>query len=451
VAPEFLDRGKTAIKTDYDSSLWEAIDTSVTKVTDEWRRRKMAEERDAKRKQRRQEQVDRILNRPDYSLKEAVTLALPTAIEEASAGGEAEFSGRDFYYVTRQMIQEYTHAKLTQSYFDDVVKEWEVDHGIIENMMRKPRGFAVEPHTKTQIPLGTKAVGEYEIPAHLYETILFFEKTGLYSRLQWGQVAERFDALLLLSEGYAVKAAKALIDAAQRGGHMKVLCFHDADPHGYNIARTLSEATGAHRYAIKIIDAGLHLQDAIDLGLPTETFERSKELPRELELSDLEREYFTGIARKVIDRSGNRTTKWIGCQRVELNALSSNPRVFVDWLEHKLKERGVYKKLVPPNDAIREQVADRSRVLLREHVQRRVDEALNVDAIIEEVCERIGDGVKVRGPVKSVKNWAKDITPRHWTHHVDDRVTEAVTSLDDKIITAVADEIKKMAEGGGAA
>ena len=200
---------------------------------------------------------------------------------------------------------------------------WEIEWGLIEGLERDPRGFLLEPHTGNRIPLGTKAVDDYTIPFYLYDTILYFEKKGLEGKLAWGKIGERYDCAIMASEGYAVRAAKSLLQAAQ-GRKKKVLCFHDADPDGKNIKRTLGRSTGAHKFNIEIIDCGLNLEEALEMGLPTETFTRKKALPSKLELTELEREYFTGEGRFVY-RNGKLKTHWVNCQRVELNARSAGP------------------------------------------------------------------------------------------------------------------------------
>ncbi len=348
VAPTFLDRGKSVCQP--CGELAAAIRTATLSVTQDYCRRRKREEKDAAAHERWLDRRSR--SKPAISLKDAVIAVLDEAIKKASGDGVCEFSDRDLYYAARELVQQHTDAALTQSYFDQVVDRWEVTHGLIEGRLRDPRGFLQEPHTGQRIPLGTKAVDEYEIPLYLYDTIVYVEKKGMLSKFELGRIGERFDCAIMASEGYAVRAAKALIDAAQQGHKMKVLCFHDADPDGYNIARKLSEATGAHRYDIEIIDAGLHLPEAVKMGLATESFTRKKALPKSLSFTDMEREYFTGEPRLVTGRNGKPKRHWINCRRVELNALSADPHAFVAWIEKKLKKFGVAQKLVPPRKVI---------------------------------------------------------------------------------------------------
>jgi hypothetical protein len=213
VAPTYLDRGKSVV--DFTGELEDAITECVTSVTADYCRQRKAKERDAAQEQRRIDKLSRC--RPNCTLKAAVANVLDEAVSNASGGSACDFSNRDLYYAARELIQQYTNVNLKQNYFDRIVDEWEVKHGLIEGRERDPRGFAQEPHTRKRIPLGTKAVDEYEIPAHLYETILFFEKKGVLGKLEWGEIGERYDALIIAAEGYAVRAAKALLHAAQKG------------------------------------------------------------------------------------------------------------------------------------------------------------------------------------------------------------------------------------------
>src|SRR5262245_15872639 len=144
---------------------------------------------------------------------------------------------------------------------------------------------------------------------------------------------------VVAGEGYASEACRVLFASAEKGKDYQLFVAHDADPHGYNIARTLREETArmpGHR--VKVFDLGLKLGDALALGLPTEEFTRKKALPRGLTLDETEREYFEGR------RAGPKS--WV-CRRVELNALSGP--ALVAHIERGLREAGVRGKVIPPD------------------------------------------------------------------------------------------------------
>lgn len=429
VEPTFLNRGKSVCQP--CAELAAAIRAATLAVTQDYCRRRKREEKDAAA---REKWLDRqIRKRPAVNMKEAVIAVLPEAVRKASGNGVCEFSDRDLYYAARELVQQHTDAALTQSYFDKIVDEWEIAHGLIDGRLRDPRGFLQEPHTGRRIPLGTKSVDDYEIPLYLYDTILYVEKKGMLSKFELGRIGERFDCAIMASEGYAVRAAKALIDAAQRGHKMKVLCFHDADPDGYNIARKLAAATGAHRYDIEIIDVGLHLPEAIKMGLSTETFTRKKSLPKALEFTKLERDYFTGQERYVIGRNGKRKKHWINCRRVELNALSADPHAFVAWVVKKLKKYGVAEKLVPPKKVILARARAQREAQLRELVEAKLMEALDLDARIEAITRQLLREVEIDGVADVVARWSKKKLPEPWTKCVDSVVSRAVGGIDDHV------------------
>ena len=90
---------------------------------------------------------------------------------------------------------------------------------------------------------------------------------------------------------------------------MTIFVLHDADTDGYNIARTLGEATDRMPdHNIEVIDLGLTVPQAIDYGLETEQFTRKVELPADLVLDEDAREWFTGAADTGPRRTARPTT-----------------------------------------------------------------------------------------------------------------------------------------------
>jgi hypothetical protein len=136
--------------------------------------------------------------------------------------------------------------------------------------------------------------------------------------------------------------------------------MHDADPHGYNIGRTLKEETARmpdHR--IEVIDLGLRLEQALEMGLSTEEFTRKKKIPQGLTLTDLERDYFEG---RHAGQQG-----WI-CRRVELNALSGPD--LIAFTEDKLRQAGVRGKVIPHDADLRERLRTAMREITKDSVTR---------------------------------------------------------------------------------
>jgi hypothetical protein len=291
---------------------------AVTQATKKWAKLRKAEERDSSRRWRRRQ---RLYQYRDYDyVKDVVFQAMEEAIDRASGGGQVEFPARNLFYAMRPLVQQADTAReLTASYFDNLIKEYEQSHGPIPGMYRDPRGWMIEPHTGNRVPLGTREVGGYEFPKLLFDKLLYVEKKGFAPLFEAYDIPAKYDLAIASSKGYAVEAAKSLLSKAE-WARATVLCLHDADPWGYNICRKL-ETTG-----MSVIDLGLRIGEALQMDLPAEQFSRRNE-PR---------------------RSG-----WDGGgERVELNALATDPGRFIEWLEGKFEEHALKSKLIPEKDAI---------------------------------------------------------------------------------------------------
>jgi hypothetical protein len=240
--------------------------------------------------------------------------------------------------------------------------EYRQKHRPLPLLFYKPRGVLYEPHSGREIPLGTREVESYTFPIWLYDKILYIEKAGMLEALKVAQVAERYDMAIVAAEGYATEAARLLFQNADKQRHYQLFVLHDADPDGYNIARTLREATRRMPdHAVDVIDLGLSLPDALEMGLQTETFVRKKALPEELVLGDVEQRYWV----VGVEEQGRLVTK-----RVELNALPVRERAA--YIERKLAEAGATTKVIPPDAALQRLGAE----MHREQVSAAVDAVL---------------------------------------------------------------------------
>ncbi len=83
----------------------------------------------------------------------------------------------------------------------------------------------------------------YVFPSWLYDKILYVEKKGVWPILQSARLAERYDMAVVAGEGYATEAIRVLFQASKQRIDYQLFVLHDADPDGYNIARTLREET----------------------------------------------------------------------------------------------------------------------------------------------------------------------------------------------------------------
>ena len=319
------------------------ISKALWKVTKTLYKEEEKRRKDAARQQRADR--DRRSATRETSLIDAVFAVMEEAVAKATGNGSLPTSARNLFYQVRSLIQRYTSKELKYEYFSqDLLPRYQEEHGPIPGLYYDPRGVLYEPHTGKAVPLGTREVEEYRFPAWLFDKILYVEKKGLWPVLRDARIAERHDMAVLAAEGYATEAARVLFEHAEQDRDYQLFVLHDADPHGYNIARTLREATRRMPgHSVEVVDLGLKLEEALDTGLQTEQFTRKKELPEKLlpRLTETERAYFEG------ERSGRKS--WV-CERVELNAMTS-PQL-VGYIERKLEENGVRGKVIPPDDEL---------------------------------------------------------------------------------------------------
>jgi hypothetical protein len=140
-------------------------------------------------------------------------------------------------------------------------------------------------------------VADYDAPKWLFDKLLYVEKQGLWPKFAAAQLAERFDMAVMAGKGYAVESARLLAARVQEHFAFRAFVLHDADPFGYEVARTFSEATERMpNHDIEIVDLGLSVGDAVRLGLGTEVFTREPALSRgpRPRLDDLELVWFSG-------------------------------------------------------------------------------------------------------------------------------------------------------------
>jgi hypothetical protein len=379
-ALEFLDRGKTRLKLPepvaemIGNALW-----AVTKTIYQEEERRL---KDATRQERQERERERERERETYTLKEAVFEVLPKAVEKATGGGQYPVSARTLFYQVRPLIQDYTSKELDYNYFSqDLVVQYQQEYGTIEGLYYDPRGILYEPHTGKSVQLGTREVEGYVFPDWVYDKILFVEKKGLWPVLEAARLAERYDMAVIASEGFATEAARRVLQKADRDRDYRLFVLHDADPAGYNIARTLREETRRMPgYSVDVVDLGLKLEEALEMGLQTEEFTRQNALPEALELSDMEKKYFVG--RQVSRKS------WV-CQRIELNAMSA-PQL-VEFIERKLAEAGATAKVLPPEDVVLDEATNAYTEEIERLAEKEIMARLKVSEMVKLAAKEAGD------------------------------------------------------------
>jgi len=192
---------------------------------------------------------------------------------------------------------------------------------------------------------------------------------------------------------FANAPQELVLARADKNQRYQIFAFHDADPHGYNIARTLQEATRRMPdYQVEVIDLGLKLEEALAMGLQSEKFTRKKALPKGLKLTECERRYFEG--RQV-------QSNWI-CERVEINAIPVPEQPA--YLEGKLQEAGAVSKVIPAHAALPRLTED----LYQEQVWAWVNDTLSMWLSIDDIVRHMADELKNRILLHDARQWVEE-------------------------------------------
>jgi hypothetical protein len=375
-ATQFVDKGKVALVV--PPSVANAAVTALTGATKTLQREADQRRKDARRAgraaQRARDAADRAGRRDRWTVKDAVFAVLPDA--KAAAGDVV--AARTLFYKTRPRIQDLTDAELRYGYFSqELLPEYERTVAPLPGLYYEARGELHHPHDDIVIRLGTREVVAYIPPSWQFNKILYIEKTGLAAQLAPYRFGQRYDMAIIYGSGYPVTSCRDLL-ARSDIREMQVLVLHDADPHGYNIARTLAEATRRMpHHSIDVIDLGLTVPQAITLELETEQFTRKAELPAELELDPDALEWFTG------QRLPGYRKPHYDCRRCELNAFSSDG--LAEFIEAGLQRHGATTKLVPPEDVLAEYVEAARDDVLTKLVAAELGNIVDIDAVVNQL------------------------------------------------------------------
>lgn len=321
---------------------------------------------------------------PKVYQKEIVFFVLGRAIRNAGAF----FSARDLYYATRPLC--YAHHEwesgkhLEYNYFaQNLLIEYREQHGAIAGLWRDPRGNLHEPHTGKSVPIGTREIAAYEFPEYSFDKVLYVEKEGEWPKLQAARLAERYDMAIASAKGYPVEAVRELFSRAE-GGDYQLFVFHDADLDGYNIARVMRDATRRMpQHSVEVVDIGLTVEDALEMGLESEPFFRKKDISRKLlrSLSDVAKEH---LYRRHPYGGGVTGERW------ELNTILPDTRR-IEYIERKLEENGVRGKVIPPEEKLGEMADEKYRALSAGWVTEAVEDLMSSEEFKKEIADEFVD------------------------------------------------------------
>ncbi len=351
---------------------------AIAKVTAHWTRQRKAEERNSRAEVRR---LDALTRQAKVSIKAAAWEYMERGYLHASDHQRLVATARQVMYSCRKYILERTgEGSLNDEYFTQgLLPDFMDEHPELTadwDVVFDARGSLIEPHTRVRIPLGTLDVRGYLRgqdkrdycdpyqhgyqfamdwrtfgPKHRYGAILFCEKETFLPLFEAEGLAERYDLAIMSTKGFSNTASRAVIDAlcdADDEAGLPLFVLHDFDIDGLGILNTLYNATRRFKFThpIRVIDLGLRLRDAEELGLEGEPVIRKgdlKDLVIERGATPAEQEYLVERVRAE-KTEGNKTSYTTIGQRVELNALTSAQ--LMDLITNKLEEHSV-KKVIP--------------------------------------------------------------------------------------------------------
>ena len=322
---------------------------------------------------------------------------------DATANETIRISQRDLFYAVRPVFESQPvrpskrngeeSTALAFSYFTQIVAQFRKERHPLEWIDRKARGTLFEPHGGKEIALGDRELREYRFPLDSYQGILFIEKDGVWQTLKDTgglDMMRRYDLMVLASEGYSTEAVRQFFALAQRQHGYKILAWHDADPDGLNIARTLAEPTDLMPdHHLDVIDIGMSLAEGEALGLPFETYTRKEPIPQTL-LPVLDAYTLALLSGDEVINSSTGRREWRNCKRIEINAMKAQHRPA--WLEAKLadalKRDGSTAR--PALDVMLSAAVRQAQRHLEYQVRAAIEQRIDLDAIASRVISSIG-------------------------------------------------------------
>ena len=303
-------------------------------------------------------------------ISEAIRLRLAAALLDLgnhlmlSADERKAFRLRGWLSSARALA--YNHSEwemgksLGYSYFSQgLLTEYQEEEGLIAGLWRDSRGNLHEPHTRNSVALGTPEIANYEFPEYTFDKILYVEKEGELPKLRAAKLGERYDMAICSGKGQPT-------------------------------ARVMAEETRRMPdYFVDVVDIGLTVEDAVEMGLASEPFRRKKDITWELRMR------LSGVAKEYLYQR-NGYGGGISGKRFELNAILPDTSR-IEYIERKLKENVVRPKVIPPEEAL----AERRQKMYREKVEGWVDEAitemLDVDGLKDKMVEEFEERFKLQG------------------------------------------------------
>lgn len=129
-----------------------------------------------------------------------------------------------------------------------------------------------------------------------------------------------------------------------------------------------------------------------------------------------------------------------------MNDLAKDPERFIEFVENKIQQHGMAKKLVPPAAVVKSEARDIADAELGERVQAAVENMIDLDGIKSTVIDKQSKKIGFSKVPKLLKDWAKKMEPISWRAHVEHLMTAKVDEIDDELTEAVEAEMQKVAQ-----
>ena len=417
---QFTDRGKTRLIV--PEEIAQALTKAAWLCCKEWYNYKRRLEREARSQEREAEEILKEHRTPRNTQKDATFRFLEEAVRFAK-GDLGIASVRDVWYALRPLIGSFYGERSIPKYdyfSQNLFWDWGGDTSGIYN---EDRGVAVLPNGQT-VELGTRQVEAFAPELWSYDKALYIEKRGKLPQIIEAGFHRKYDLVLVADPGYSTHAARAFLAKLAQAG-CTILCAHDCDVDGWNILRTLRSPSRLQERlklpVFAVTDLGLRVEDVRANDFQIEPYTYKKDLPSALNdfLSTEDLDWLKISRAQCFTKTGSRRSGW-ELRRVELNALQGD--ALVTWLEGRLQELGLARKLRPPRKRRRAKaqaaISSQMETVIHHGVTSALEKVLKLDDL-EEAC-------------REIPTWYANRRTRRGRRFVG-RVTRATLSLLDKL------------------
>jgi hypothetical protein len=249
---------------------------------------------------------------------------------------------------------------------------------------------------------------------------------------------------ILTGKGMPTEEIRKLLLRA-KGEDFQVFCFHDADPDGYEIARVLGEETArVPGYSVEVIDLGLSYPDAEVMGLRGEPFTRQKRLNQPMIERLQVQEPFTWARTLELMTGAQVSAKSWDAWRYELNTIRPISARMA-YIEEKLRENGVRPKIVPPEEYLRDDIADRRDADISYEIGMAIDRIAGRDEIVRYLTDRfrVRYDERLADAETVIRNAFEEDPTCSWSDAVQERIDAVGQEIRADIEAAVREYIEE--------